>query len=167
MIDRSMMSKSWNNIKIFMLDHGFKCSLFLSWLLHENIKGNMRIYVTTSVILELRWHIFLQPHLIALNHKLNDFFNKILCCKKSSIPVHSWLLLRLVPILIDLIAGWYQQENYWAHGSLLLTGNHHFATMIWLTVIEYLCHKLPRISSTCRKHFAVISSFTTYYRVCD
>jgi hypothetical protein len=49
----------------------------------------------------------------------------------------------------------------------LPSGNHHFATMIWLTVIEYLCHKLPRISSTCRKHFAVISSFTTYYRVCD
>jgi hypothetical protein len=107
-----MTSKSWNNIKIFMLDHGFKCSLFLSWLLHENIKGNMRIYVTTSVILELRWHIVLRPHLIALNHKLNDFFNKILCCKKSSIPVHSWLLLRLVPIMIDLIAGWYQQGNY-------------------------------------------------------
>jgi hypothetical protein len=52
----------------------------------------------------------------------------------------------------------------------LRSGNHHFATfatMTWLTVMEYLCHKLPRISSTCRKHFSVISSFTTYYRDCD
>jgi hypothetical protein len=30
--------------------------------------------------------------------------------------------------MIDLIAGWDQQENYSAHGSLLLSGNHHFAT---------------------------------------
>jgi hypothetical protein len=25
----------------------------------------------------------------------------------------------------------------------------------WLTVMEYLCHKWPRIGSTCRKHFSV------------
>ena len=30
--------------------------------------------------------------------------------------------------------------------------------MTWLTVIEYLCHKWPRICSTCRKHFPVHSS---------
>jgi hypothetical protein len=34
-----------------------------------------------------------------------------------------------------------------------------------LTVMEYLCHKWPRICSNCRKHFPVLSSFTTYYRV--
>jgi hypothetical protein len=39
--------------------------------------------------------------------------------------------------------------------------------MTWLTVIEYLCHKWTRICSTCRKHFPVLSSFTTYYRVCN
>jgi hypothetical protein len=33
----------------------------------------------------------------------------------------------------------------------------------WLTVMEYLCHKWPRICSNCRKHFPVLSSFTTYY----
>jgi hypothetical protein len=26
-------------------------------------------------------------------------------------------------------------------------------SMTWLTVMEYLCHKWPRICSTCRKHF--------------
>jgi hypothetical protein len=36
-----------------------------------------------------------------------------------------------------------------------------------LTVLEYLCHKLARICSTCHKHFPVLSSFTTYYRICN
>jgi hypothetical protein len=39
--------------------------------------------------------------------------------------------------------------------------------MTWLTVIEYLCPNCPRICSTCRKHFPGLSSFTTYYRVCN
>ena len=33
----------------------------------------------------------------------------------------------------------------------------------WLTVMEYLCHKWPRICSICRKHFQVLSSFMTYH----
>jgi hypothetical protein len=36
--------------------------------------------------------------------------------------------------------------------------------MTWLTAMEYLCHKWPRICSTCRKHFPVLSSFMTYHR---
>jgi hypothetical protein len=40
-------------------------------------------------------------------------------------------------------------------------------TMTWLTVMEYLCHKWPRICSICRKRFSVISSFMTYHRVCN
>jgi hypothetical protein len=56
---------------------------------------------------------------------------------------------------------------YWTKGSSWLSWSHHFesftvATMIWLTVMEYLCHKWPRIRSTCRKHFLVLSSFMTY-----
>ena len=34
-------------------------------------------------------------------------------------------------------------------------------------VMGYLCHKWPRICSTCRKHFPVLSSFMTYHRVCN
>ena len=41
------------------------------------------------------------------------------------------------------------------------------ATMTWLSVMEYLCHKWPRICSTCHKHFPVLSSFATYYWVCN
>jgi hypothetical protein len=58
--------------------------------------------------------------------------------------------------------------------GLLLTRKllNHFenftvASMTWLTVLEYLCHKWPRIFSTGFKHFPVLSSFTTYYRVCN
>jgi hypothetical protein len=39
------------------------------------------------------------------------------------------------------------------------------ATMTWLTVVEYLCHKWPRICSTYRKHFPshswLITGFVT------
>ena len=41
------------------------------------------------------------------------------------------------------------------------------ATMTWLTAMEYLCHKWPRICFTCREHFPVVSSFMTYHRVCN
>jgi hypothetical protein len=37
--------------------------------------------------------------------------------------------------------------------------------MTWLTVMEYMCQKWTRICSNGRKHFLVLSSFTTYYRV--
>ena len=29
--------------------------------------------------------------------------------------------------------------------------------MTWLTVMEYLCHKWPRICSTCGKHFPILN----------
>jgi len=52
----------------------------------------------------------------------------------------------------------------------LLSWIRHFesftvATMTWLTVMEYLCHKWPRICSTCHKNFPVHSSFVIYHRV--
>ena len=37
--------------------------------------------------------------------------------------------------------------------------------MTWLTAMEYLCHKWPRICSTWRKHFQVLSSFMTDHRM--
>ena len=40
------------------------------------------------------------------------------------------------------------------------------ATTTWLTVMEYLCHKCPRICAIC-KHFPALSSFMTYHRVCN
>ena len=55
-------------------------------------------------------------------------------------------------------------------GVLLLPLFDRFAvtTMTWLTVTEYMCHKLPRICSVCRNHSPVLSSFMTcYHRVCN
>jgi hypothetical protein len=37
--------------------------------------------------------------------------------------------------------------------------------MTWLTVMEYMCYKRLRICSTFRKHFPLLSTFKTYYRV--
>ena len=51
--------------------------------------------------------------------------------------------------------------------------NHQFASftvgqMTWFDVREYMCHKSPRICSTCRKYFLILlSSFITYHRVCN
>ena len=39
------------------------------------------------------------------------------------------------------------------------------AVMTWFPGMEYLCHKWPRICSTCRNHFPILSSFITYHRV--
>ena len=58
------------------------------------------------------------------------------------------------------------------NGSLWLNWNHlfeHFtvAIMTWLTVTGYLFHKWARICSTCRNDIPLISSITTYHRVCN
>ena len=63
----------------------------------------------------------------------------------------------VVPIRISLIYGCCKQESYWTKGSSWLSWSHHFesltvATMTWLTAMEYLCHKWPRLCSTCCKH---------------
>ena len=41
--------------------------------------------------------------------------------------------------------------------------------MTWLTVNEYLCHKLPRICFVCRNDNPIFSSLMTfmYHRVCN
>ena len=41
------------------------------------------------------------------------------------------------------------------------------AIMTWWNAMEYLCHKWPRLCFTCRKHFPLLSSFMTYYRLCS
>jgi hypothetical protein len=77
----------------------------------------------------------------------------------------------VIPIRISLIESYCQPIRYWTKGSFWWSWSHHFenftvATMTWLTAMEYLCHKWPRICPTCRKHFPVLYPFTIYYRVC-
>lgn len=39
-------------------------------------------------------------------------------------------------------------------------------TLIWITVTEYLCHKLTQLYSVCRNHNLALSAFMTY-RICS
>ena len=41
------------------------------------------------------------------------------------------------------------------------------ATMTWMALMWYICHKWPWICSTGRKHFHVLLSCMTYHRVCN
>jgi len=71
---------------------------------------------------------------------------------------------------ISVIESCCYQGSYWTKGSSWLSWSHHFAsfivaTMTWLTVTN-MCHKWPRIFSTCRKHLPFISPFTTCHRAC-
>ena len=57
-------------------------------------------------------------------------------------------------------------------GFLEIRLNHNIesftdATMTWLTVMEYLCHKWSRICSICRNHNLVLSSLITYHWICN
>jgi hypothetical protein len=74
------------------------------------------------------------------------------------------------PIIISLTGGCCWQGSYLINGYHWLSWSHHFgnftaASMTWLTVTEYFCHKWPRICSTCHKHFSVLCTFITYYRI--
>ena len=56
--------------------------------------------------------------------------------------------------------------SHWVVRTGARTRDLHFesftvATMTWLTAMVYLCHKWPRICSTRRKHFPVLSSCIT------
>ena len=74
----------------------------------------------------------------------------------------------VISIMISFIEGCYWHGSYWTKDSQCLRWNHHLerftvATMTWLTVTEYLCHKWPHICSVCRNQNPVLSSFMTYH----
>ena len=46
-------------------------------------------------------------------------------------------------------------------------GKFTIATRSWLTVLEYLCHKWPRICPVCCNYNTVLSSFVTCHQVCS
>jgi hypothetical protein len=64
--------------------------------------------------------------------------------------------LHFLPVLVK---GLYQTESYRLHVMQLIR--------IYTTVMEYLSNKWSRISSTLRNNFPALSSFMTYYRVCN
>ena len=99
-----------------------------------------------------------------------------------SIALSNILNFSIISVKITLLLSRYSRacgsyQNFLDRGVLLtrkllnlefLSWSHHFesftvATMTWLTVVEYLCHKWTRVCSTCRKHFPVLSSFMSYH----
>ena len=66
----------------------------------------------------------------------------------------------VVPIKISLIEGCWTNSSSWLSWSNLFE-SFTLATMTWLTVMEYLCHRWPRICSICRNHFSVHSWLIT------
>ena len=60
-----------------------------------------------------------------------------------------------------------QQGSHWTNGSSWLSWSLTVATMTWLTAMENLRQKLPRICSTCRNtsrsspHWRLITGFVT------
>ena len=53
------------------------------------------------------------------------------------------------------------------HCSVCPSSIYGFWLLLWLTLTEHLCHKWPRLCSTCRKNFQILSLFKTYHRVCN
>ena len=114
-----------------------------------------------------------------------DYFNfpivnfLFICINIPSAPAYGVYISKL--IRYSIACGSYQNfidrgllltRKLLNQGSSWLNWSYHFesitvATMTWLTVMVYMCHKSPRICSTCREHFPVLSSFMTYHRVCN
>ena len=57
------------------------------------------------------------------------------------------------------MAPWKSYSYYLEKMKYIYFESFTVATTTWLTVMEYLCHKWPRICSTWRKHFLLLSSF--------
>jgi hypothetical protein len=107
----------------------------------------------------------------------------VLCtqCCQFLWNVHSWLPFRFS---LSLVYSWkYKCGNntirrVWRHqrgNQNLYSDEEHITQWPKEKVLKdkqrstkhtYLCHKWPRICSTCRKHFPVLSSFMSYHRVC-
>jgi hypothetical protein len=58
-------------------------------------------------------------------------------------------------------------NNYACEAIIIVFDSFTVVTMVWFTDMEYMCRKWPRICSTCRKHFPVLSSFMIYHRICN
>ena len=69
---------------------------------------------------------------------------------------------RVICIVLSVLLRYTDSDSSFGIFKLFLRWSYHVesftvATMTWLIVMEYLCHKWPMICSTCRKHFHVLS----------
>ena len=112
------------------------------------------------------------------NHELTTEINPVnVCSVAENITVinHTCKLILFIPcgIIVGRITFYHCNQYVCFHHDIVCKSSWkrliyvHCMLDIWLTIMEYMCHKWPRLCSTCRKHFQVLSSFTTYYRVCN
>ena len=79
-----------------------------------------------------------------------------------------WVIVYLLQYKISMITISETMKTMQHHG--LVDIGHHFesftiATTTWFTVMEYQCHKWPRIYFNDRKHFPFLSSLLTFLRI--
>ena len=136
-------------------------------------------YLELHLEIDSEWRLRTKPYDKRNNFNFPNVNFPFICSNISAAPTYGVYISQLMwysracgsyPDFLD--RGLLLTRKYWPKRSSWLSWSHHFesvtiATMTWLAVIKYLCHKWPRICSTCRKHFSVLSSFMTYYRVCN
>ena len=74
--------------------------------------------------------------------------------------------LNLEPSIQQLIVANCQRQYKYVF-SFLICIECLLLDLTWLTIIEYSCHKLPRLCFNCRKQFPDLYSFMTYHWVCN
>ena len=99
------------------------------------------------------------------NHSLTHLSN--IHCKIKVSWVHSDSIENIYVVSNSDILCKMQCVHYWRSNCNCEIQTSNKNTVAWLTVMKYLCHKWPRICSTCRKHLPVFSSFMTYHRICN
>ena len=74
--------------------------------------------------------------------------------------------LNLEPSIQQLIVANCQRQYKYLF-SFLICIECLLLDLTWLTIIEYPCHKWPRLCFNCRMQFPVLYSFMTYHWVCN
>ena len=113
-----------------------------------------------SLSYETRWeYLSSRLNIASWQHFTKCLIHYVLKC---------WVIVYLLQYNISMITISETMKTMQYHG--LVDIGHHFesftvATTTWLTAMEYLCHKWPRIYFNGRKHFPVLSSFVTFLRI--
>ena len=119
----------------------------------------------------------IQPYVsnICLPYKCQTCNEQITTKSVYTINVNMELSSELVmPIMISWIDGCCPRRKMPSKSFLVvkMTSSHRKfydrnSNMTWSIVMEYLCHKWPRICYVSHKHNPILSSFMSYSRICN
>ena len=140
---------------------------YMSYFHNDNIRiclwgfGWTQFASRDSISYETRWEY------LSSRHK----YRKLTTLYKMLISLCRQILGNCLPLTVYNINdhNLWNDENYatpWAGGYWSsLRKCFGRKTTTWLTAMEYLCHKWPRIYFNGRKHFPVLSSSVTFLRI--